>query len=147
MTYYDQLVRYHKDPDPMIPLPRLREIQADCVRRGYRDMIRDNAMQLERRYHRIQALPEHWQTAIRESGKLPAYAEPGGYPILYLDAVNNVLCPKCATDSLQETSEGYENELPVTGDVYWEGPPLECDRCMGGIESAYGDPDEESEEG
>lgn len=30
---------------------------------------------------------------LDETGKLPAYAWPGGYPIVYLDAENSWLCP------------------------------------------------------
>ena len=71
-----------------------------------------------------------------ENGKLPAFAWPGGYPLLYLDGENNTLCPDCAN------KEGYSSPV-VAVDVYYEGPTLHCDDCSAAIESAYGDPWEE----
>ena len=85
--------------------------------------------------------------ALRDAnGRLPFYAWPGGYPMVYLTADGLTICPKCANDP--DTSD------PVTsGDVYWEGPAMQCEdgsQCgamVGGswsrgmIESAYGDPD------
>jgi hypothetical protein len=36
---------------------------------------------------------------IRQSdGKLPAYAWPGGYPIVYMARDNGILCPRCANE-------------------------------------------------
>jgi hypothetical protein len=71
-----------------------------------------------------------------DKGQLPAFAWPGGYPIVYLDREGNILCPDCAnreTDALQ---------APVACDVYYEGPPIQCDDCSGTIDSAYGNPSE-----
>lgn len=67
-------------------------------------------------------------------GNLPAYAWPGGYPIIYLTRDGLTLCPACANDA--DTSDPV-----VAGDVYWEGPALICDDAGETIESAYGDPD------
>lgn len=69
-----------------------------------------------------------------ESGQLPAYAWPGGYPIVYLTQYGNTVCPECANDP-------DPSETIVSGDVYWEGAPMCCDRCTNTIESAYGDPE------
>lgn len=77
-------------------------------------------------------------TFERINGSLPAYAWPGGYPIYYLDGENSILCPKCATESLNDAVPFR----PVAGDVHWEGAPLYCDNCSAEIESAYGEPDE-----
>ena len=75
-------------------------------------------------------------------GKLPAYAWPGCYPILYLDQENSVLCAACATNSLDDPDE-VPQFRPVACDVYYEGEPETCTQCGTEIESAYGDPNEE----
>ena len=96
-------------------------------------------------------------TALRESTSdetLPAYAWPGGYPMVYITENGLTICPKCANDA--DTSDPV-----VAGDVYWEGPDMTCEdgsQCgslsdggpspswsAGVIESAYGDPDAEAE--
>ena len=81
-------------------------------------------------------------------GTLPAYAWPGGYPIVYYTAAGLMICAQCANDS--DTSDPVHD-----AEVYWEGPTVQCDdgsQCgamaggywtAGLIESAYGDPDEE----
>jgi hypothetical protein len=75
---------------------------------------------------------------LLKDGTLPAYAWPGGYPLIYLDGEDNTLCPECATKSLGHTVEHFR---PVACDVYYEGPTIYCDDCNAEIESAYGDPD------
>ena len=73
---------------------------------------------------------------LRDSdGKLPAFAWPGGYPIIYFTRDGLTICPDCAN------SVSDDSQAPVSGDVYWEGPTIECDDCGNDIESAYGDPD------
>jgi hypothetical protein len=37
-------------------------------------------------------------------------------------------------------------DVPTVYDVHYEGAPLTCEECQAEIESAYGDPDDESEE-
>jgi hypothetical protein len=78
-------------------------------------------------------------TELRDStsdGTLPAYAWPGGYPIVYYTEEGLTLCHRCANDP--DTSD------PVAdADVYWEGPAIVCEDKGETIESAYGDPDEE----
>lgn len=79
-------------------------------------------------------------------GKFPAFAWPGGYPIIYLTVDGAVFCPACVNgengsevgnpevdDDKQWTIDGH--------DCYWEGPVMHCDHCGDEIESAYGDPD------
>lgn len=94
---------------------------------------------------------------VRDSdGKLPAYAWPGGYPVTYLTADGETLCPACAngengaepfdaTDGRDLLIEERQWAI-VAADVYWEGPPLTCAHCGAPIESAYGDPEAETEE-
>ena len=77
-------------------------------------------------------------------GKLPAYAWPGGYPIIYFAKDMGVLCPKCANEYTPERDN--EDQLkPVACDVYYEGPAEICEHCNAEIPSAYGDPDNPKE--
>ena len=73
------------------------------------------------------------RVGITKGEALPGYAWPGGYPMYYLDAENNVLCVKCANDN-----DDYN--AAITGaDVNWEDANLHCDHCSERIESAYAD--------
>lgn len=84
-------------------------------------------------------------TLPRDSdGKLSAWAWPGGYPIYYLDGHNSVLCPTCA-DRADKDPDELPQFKPVGAGVHWEGPVMYCEGCNAGIESAYGDPEEEKE--
>jgi hypothetical protein len=78
----------------------------------------------------------------KDGRDLPAYAWPGGYPILYLDGQNEILCPLCATKAHNDKDE-FQCNKPEVAFVYYEGPELECVDCGARFESAYGDPDEE----
>lgn len=69
-----------------------------------------------------------------DDGTLPAYAWPGGYPIIYILADGEILCPACANDA---------NGWRIMGaDIHYEGPPELCCHCNAEIESAYGEPGE-----
>jgi hypothetical protein len=81
-----------------------------------------------------------------EDGKLPPYAWPGGYPILYITGDGGILCPACANG--ENGSEAANPDCAddpqwnVTAyDVYWEGPSESCAHCNADIKSAYGDPE------
>ena len=65
-----------------------------------------------------------------EDGKLPSYAWPGGYQILYLDRDNETLCPDCAND---------EDEVPEAHFIHWEGASEFCAECNAEFESEYGE--------
>lgn len=78
---------------------------------------------------------------IKEDGTLQMFAFPGGHPILYNDGDNSVLCPKCATMSLDDEVESFR---PVDWFIHYEGPPEHCEECNVEIESAYGDPFKEN---
>ncbi len=76
---------------------------------------------------------------------LASYAWPGGYPLSYLMADGGVLCPACAngehgSEATQDPRQDDKQWSIVACDVYWEGPPMQCDHCSAEIESAYGDP-------
>jgi len=75
-------------------------------------------------------------------GKLPAYAWPGGYPIVYLDGNNETLCPDCAQEALDDPDE-FDEWKPEAWFVHYEGSSCFCRECNKEMESAYGDPDEE----
>jgi len=79
-----------------------------------------------------------------ETGMLPAYAWPGGYPIYYLCADSGILCPNCANTEPAVRQADKEPDCPdsdqwriVAGDVNWEDDSLACDHCNQRIESAY----------
>ncbi len=72
-------------------------------------------------------------------GELPAFAWPGGYPLLYYTADGGTLCPSCAnceeaTDATPDDPDWYV----IAYDVHWEGDPAICDHCGLSVESAYG---------
>jgi len=53
--------------------------------------------------------PNHIMNARRDvNDQLPAYAWPGGYPIVYYTGEQEPLCHKCATEELDELSNGDE---------------------------------------
>mgnify|MGYP003575380610 CR=1 FL=1 len=80
-------------------------------------------------------------------GKLPAFAWPGGYPLIYVTNDGGVLCPACANGE-NGAKPTYEDDSPHSGwqvdaaDVHYEGAPEICNHCGAEIESAYGDPND-----
>lgn len=78
----------------------------------------------------------------RVGGKLPAFAWPGGYPVVYITRGSEILCADCATEQIA-TGNDTNDDPVVTADVHWEGPDETCANCNKSIPSAYGDPDEE----
>lgn len=76
------------------------------------------------------------ELAAQNGGELPAYAWPGGYPIVYFCRDGEEICPTCA-------NSGDENLEIVGYDVFYEGAPMVC-ACGAEVESAYGDPEEEN---
>ncbi len=74
-------------------------------------------------------------------GSVTAFAWPGGYPMYYVTRDGLTICPQCAGDD-----EKNDSDPVVGGDVFWEGPPMWCDDCGREMESAYGDPDNDSED-
>ena len=79
-------------------------------------------------------------------GKLPAYAWPGGYPVLYILEDGGVLCPACANG--ENGSEAQVQDTPywniVGYDCNWEDPSVHCDHCGARIESAYAEDETEA---
>ena len=89
----------------------------------------------------------------QSDGKLPAYAWPGGYPIVYIVADGGTLCPACANgENGSQAADAIDPQCPddkqwrVIGfSIHYEGPPEICDHCGTEVESAYGDPDSPEE--
>ena len=80
-----------------------------------------------------------------DNGSFPAYAWPGGYPIIYVADDGGVLCAACVNyeDSIHFDGDGDGWRIDAA-DVHWEGPDTYCDHCGTAIPSAYGDPDDET---
>ena len=82
-------------------------------------------------------------------GSLPAYAWPGGYPIVYVMGDGETLCAACANggNGSLAVEEGLEDDMPdkswtiVGAQVHWEGEPEICAHCGDEIPSAYGVPE------
>lgn len=91
--------------------------------------------------------PKQGTLPRNDDGTLPAYAWPGGYPILYSFADGAACCPPCAngengSEAHEASADGDSQWTLVAGDIFYEGPPEFCAHCNGAIESAYGDPEE-----
>ena len=87
---------------------------------------------------------ERYETADgREVDEYPAYAWPGGYPIVYVFADGESCCPKCANTESNITEDWTDTSgwALIGWYVHYEGPPAVCAHCGTAIESAYGDPD------
>jgi len=97
----------------------------------------------------------------KHNRNLPAYAWPGGYPIVYYDNDGSPLCASCASEALaeflklrKESATGrfgpmlydYYSDLPQYSDIFYEGPTVFCAECNEEMESAYGDPWAEEED-
>lgn len=73
--------------------------------------------------------------AMLVDGKLPSFTTVGGYPLLYLSARADCLCPDCATEALHD--EDWPDDVPVNCGVNWESEHTTCDNCEAVIECAY----------
>jgi len=106
--------------------------------------------------------------AKENSGSIPQWAWPGGYPLEYWTKDGSVLCPTCAERIVKDwIAQGekdysdldddtidvlydvvdmfrYDTDLPEGCAPYYEGPTMFCEECNAEIESAYGDPFEDS---
>lgn len=77
------------------------------------------------------------------TGRFPAYSSHGCYPLGYLMADGETVCPACLNDA-----EGFDNytehDAPdrdwhiVSQFAHFEGDPLICAHCNETTESAYG---------
>lgn len=84
------------------------------------------------------------KTTRDENGNFPAYAWPGGYPIVYVMADGETICADCANGGSGSIAavDHEEKEWRIIGcNVHWEGEPETCAHCGKQVESAYGEPD------
>jgi hypothetical protein len=80
------------------------------------------------------------------------YAWPGGYPLIVVMSDGGVLCCNCARTEFKLIARATRDGDASSGwcamgvDVHYEGPPEVCVHCGVFIESAYGDPESDSQE-
>jgi hypothetical protein len=77
--------------------------------------------------------PHHWVDA-----NFPAYAWPGGYPIVYVCHDGGEICPTCANAECRDKSADDSQWAVVSAFIHYEGDPIICEHCNAEIESAYG---------
>lgn len=83
----------------------------------------------------------HETIAKNEDGSLPSFTWPGGYPLFYLMADSGVLCPDCANNEEEASTDSKDDAQwhIIAVEVNWETEGMICDHCNAQIESAYGD--------
>lgn len=69
-------------------------------------------------------------------GRYPAWAFPGGYPIVYQTEQGAMICASCVN------KDPMIQELIDDRVVHIIGHPIECDNCKDIIESLFGPEDE-----
>lgn len=74
---------------------------------------------------------------LNENGDFIEWTEAGN--VVYYDDEGNELCAKCANKKDMSTTV-------VAVDIHEEGPAIRCDDCGEGIESNYGDPEDDEPE-
>ena len=80
---------------------------------------------------------------INDTGELPAFAWPGGYPIAYIAADSETICPDCANSEECKTAEPDDRQwLIVACDINYDDRYCFCANCNERIESAYAEDDE-----
>lgn len=75
-------------------------------------------------------------------GTVAKFAWPGGYPLYYLVADGETLCPSCVNKELKlvvdATIDGNDKQWEVVGrEPNWEDASMYCVHCNQRIESAY----------
>lgn len=62
------------------------------------------------------------------------------YPLIFVNMQGEVICEGCAREmDFRTLQAGF------VWDVFYEGASIQCDSCGEEIDSAYGDPEEDSE--
>ena len=79
------------------------------------------------------------------------FSFPGGYEMHLVMADGEAVCMKCARkewrniykETKAKPCDWPDKQWRAEGvDIYWEGPSMQCAHCDNGIESIYGDPEE-----
>jgi uncharacterized protein YbaR (Trm112 family) len=83
-------------------------------------------------------MPQNIDELRDEEGKLPRWAWPGCYPMMYYTRDHLVICPDCAN----KDDVNPEQEV-VAAEANWEDPDLYCEDCNERIPSAYADEDDD----
>jgi hypothetical protein len=64
-----------------------------------------------------------------------------GYPVYYINNINECLCSECAEENNSNYAEYQDNynkeRSPISQHVNWENNELYCDKCSVQIESYY----------
>ena len=85
-----------------------------------------------------------------EEGKVPAFAWPGGYVIVYICADGAEMCADCVNGENGSEVPNMPHNSDCREDQQWdvidyspfhEGPPINCSHCGKEIESDYGIPE------
>jgi hypothetical protein len=71
------------------------------------------------------------------NGDYSTYSMVGGYSLFYMSENDRVVCAQCLNTEESFHSADEPEYNVVRCDVHWEGDPLECDECSGGIEPSY----------
>lgn len=79
------------------------------------------------------------------------YAWPGGYERHAIMADGESVCFDCVEREAPEIRDEIAEQMnrdwrPVEFSIYWEGAPMQCAHCNRDIESAYGDPEGQSDD-
>lgn len=83
-----------------------------------------------------------------DSGKLQAFAFPGGYPIVYLTVDGADICPNCANGENRSDCHpaAFDPQWRLIGaDINYENGDCYCEHCNAQIPAAYVDDDQEQE--
>lgn len=86
-----------------------------------------------------------FRTAVRQR----KYTSVGCYPLFFLMADGECLCPSCAKTERRQILEAMADRsyrdfswLPVAIDINYEDGDMQCAHCNERIESAYAEPEE-----
>jgi len=79
-----------------------------------------------------------------EKGRLPSFAWPGGYRIVYVAADGRCLCALCANEpEAQDATPDDRDWWLVDAHIHWEGPAETCAHCDTALPSELGIPDDD----
>ena len=94
----------------------------------------------------MQMTLQQFRSALNADGSVDSYAWPGGYPLYYLCADGESLCPACVAREFarieQAILDADDSDWRVIAvDVNYEDSSLYCAHCSDRIPSAYAEPE------